>query len=230
MTTVVAVVAARDEAERISATVRAILAIPAVARVIVADDGSRDDTATSAIGAGATVTRRTRPAGKGSALEAGIEMAMRSGPVDAVLLADGDLGDSARALAGLLEPIVTGSADLVIAAFPAGAGGGGFGLVKRVARSSIRMLSGFEAREPLSGQRVLSVGALRDVRPLAAGFGVEAAMTVDAARAGLRILEVPCDLTHRRTGRNLRGFVHRGRQAIHIGRALMVRALRPGRR
>lgn len=229
MTDVVAVVAARDEAERIEGTVRALLGIPGVARVVVADDGSRDDTAALASAAGAAVTRRPRPLGKGSALEAGIEMALATGRPRALLLADADLGPTAASLAPLLGPVLDGTADLAIATFPAGAGGGGFGMVKRSARWAIARLSGYRAAEPLSGQRAISVGALREVRPIARGFGAEAAMTVDAARAGLRIVELPCVLSHRRTGRTAAGFLHRGRQALHIAVALVPRAV-PRRR
>lgn len=230
MTGVVAVVAARDEAERIAATVAALLDIPGVDRVVVADDGSRDDTAARAAGAGAAVTRRSRPRGKGAALEAGIDLALAGGPARVVLLADGDLGASARTLEALLPPVLSGSADLCIATFPAGAGGGGFGLVKRAARRAIAGLSAYSPVEPLSGQRAISTDVLREMRPLAHGFGVEAAMTVDAVRAGLRVVEVPCDLAHRRTGRTPAGFLHRGRQALHIGRALLPRAVARRRR
>jgi hypothetical protein len=41
-------------------------------------------------------------------------------------------------------------------------------------------------------------------------------MTADAARAGLTISEAPIDLEHRATGRDLRGFLHRGRQLRDI--------------
>ena len=50
-------------------------------------------------------------------------------------------------------------------------------------------------------------------------------MTIDAARAGLRIREVTLPLSHRATGRNLRGFAHRGRQQpplTHLGAAGLV--------
>ena len=41
-------------------------------------------------------------------------------------------------------------------------------------------------------------------------------MTADAASAGLAISETPVDLEHRATGRDLRGFLHRGRQLRDI--------------
>lgn len=39
-------------------------------------------------------------------------------------------------------------------------------------------------------------------------------MTVDAARAGLRISEIELPLSHEETGRDLGGFAHRGRQLL----------------
>ncbi|MGZ4441397.1 MAG: glycosyltransferase, partial [Gaiellaceae bacterium] len=79
-------VAARDEEERIGATVAALrLALPG-AEVIVADDGSRDGTAAAAAAAGATVL--SLPArGKGQALSA----AERAAPPGRLLLVDADL-------------------------------------------------------------------------------------------------------------------------------------------
>jgi hypothetical protein len=52
--------------------------------------------------------------------------------------------------------------------------------------------------------------------PVAAGFGVETRMTIDAAVAGLAVQEVELDLEHRNTGRDLRGFAHRARQLADL--------------
>jgi hypothetical protein len=92
--------------------------------------------------------------------------------------------------------------------------GGGFGIAKRVARALIRARTGFEAREPLSGQRALSTGARIAVFPLAPGFGAETRMTIDAVRAGVPVEEVELALEHRATGRDAHGFLHRGRQLL----------------
>jgi hypothetical protein len=88
-------------------------------------------------------------------------------------------------------------------------------------------LSHYRAEAPLSGQRAITTSCLAAVRPLAGGFGVETAMTIDAVRAGFRLVEIPVPgLTHRATGRTLRGFAHRGRQGLHIARAAALRAVR----
>jgi hypothetical protein len=216
---VVALVAANDEAGDIGATVRALRSIPPVSLVVVADDGSRDETASRAQEAGATVLRSPRRRGKGGALEGALE---RLSAADVWLLADADLGTSAANLEPVLREVLVGRADLVIAIPPRQAGGG-FGLVRRFAGWGIRRSSGFRAAAPLSGQRACTGRMLTACRPLAAGFGVEAAMTIDAVRGGGRVTEVPAEVTHRATGRGLRGFAHRGRQGLDIVRALIGR-------
>ncbi len=220
MPRVVALVPARNESDRIDATVTALRRLP-LDEVVVVDDGSEDETASRALAAGATVLSIPRNAGKGRAMEGALR---RLPAADVWLFADGDLGDSAAELAPLLTVILSGQADLAIATFPPGSGGG-FGIVKRFARLAIRMLSGLEVREPLSGQRAIRAAVLAVCRPIAGGFGVETAMTIDAVRGGFRVLEVSAAVSHRPTGRSIRGFAHRGRQGLDIGRAVAARAL-----
>jgi hypothetical protein len=197
-------VAARVEEESIVETVAALRQAFPDAEVIVADDGSRDATADRAEAAGATVLRLSRR-GKGQALSA----AERAATPGRLLLVDAEVrGD----LTPLL-PTNRASQGLSVAVF-AERQGGGFGIAKRVARVLIRLRSGFEAREPLSGQRALSPRARAAVFPLAPGFGAETRMTIDAVRAGITVEEVELALGHRATGRDARGFLHRGRQLL----------------
>jgi glucosyl-3-phosphoglycerate synthase len=193
-------VAARDEEERIGETVTALREAFPDGEVIVADDGSRDATADRAEAAGAVVLRLRRR-GKGQALSAG----ERAAPPGALLLVDADLR-------GDLAPLLDGEG-LRVAAFTERQGGG-FGIAKRVARALIRLRTGFDAREPLSGQRALSAHARAAVFPLAPGFGAETRMTIDAVLAGIRVEEIELPLEHRATGRDARGFAHRGRQLL----------------
>ena len=195
--------AARDEEDAIARAVESLRAQFPDAEVIVADDGSRDATAERAEAAGATVLRLPRR-GKGQALSA----AERAAPPGSLLLVDADLS-------GDLTPLCVAQRGLRVASF-ARREGGGFGIAKRVARELIRLRAGVEVNEPLSGQRALDARARATVFPLAPGFGAETRMTIDAARAGIEVHEIEVDLTHRATSRDLRGFVHRGRQLAHL--------------
>ena len=194
-------IAARNEAERIGETVRALRAELGDAEILVVDGASTDGTASAAEEAGAVVLR-LEERGKGEALSAG-ERVAAPGPL---LLCDADLR-------GSLTPLAEGDADLRVAAFTHRVGGG-FGIAKRVARELIHLRTGFKAREPLSGQRRLSERARAACFPLAPGFGCEVRMTIDALRAGLSVEEVDLDLDHRATGRDAAGFAHRGRQLL----------------
>jgi Glycosyl transferase family 2 len=195
------IIAARNEAGGIRETLAALQKEFPDAEIIVVDGSSDDETAERAEAAGAVVVRLART-GKGEALSAG-ERAAAPGPL---LLCDADLR-------GDLGPLTASSADIAVAAFKRRTGGG-FGIAKAVARFLIFLRTGYSAREPLSGQRYVGERARASCFPLAPGFGCEVRMTIDALRAGLRVVEVELDLDHRATGRDLAGFTHRGRQLV----------------
>jgi glycosyltransferase involved in cell wall biosynthesis len=219
-----AIVAARNEADRVGATVRALRGAFPEAKIWVADDASQDGTAEAAMAAGASVVSRGRPHGKGANVTAAAEAALSEGEGPAlVLLCDGDLAESAALLAPLVSAVRDGECDLAVAAFSRRVGGG-FGVALGFARWAIRRLCGFEASAPISGQRAMRADVLRATLPFAHGFGMEIGMTVDAVRAGYRVAEYELDLTHRATGRSFHGFVHRGRQLADFLRAYRARA------
>jgi glycosyltransferase involved in cell wall biosynthesis len=206
------IVAARNEADRIGPTLRALREAFPGAAVWVADDASGDGTAEAAVGSGAQVVSRRRPHGKGANVTAAAEAMLSSTEVpEIVLLCDGDLGESAVALRGLVEAVEAGRCDLAVAAFRVRVGGG-FGIALRFARWAVQRRCGYRANAPISGQRAMRTEVLRKVIPFAKGFGMEIGMTIDAVRAGYRIEELELDLEHRATGRTLGGFLHRGAQ------------------
>jgi len=208
----IAIVAARNEGDRVGATLRSLAAASPGIGLWVADDASSDDTRTEAMAAGATVIGRNRPHGKGGNVTAAATAALEGlDPRATVLLCDGDLADTAGRLVPLLEAVETGRCDLAIAAFERRVGGG-LGLAKGFARNAIERLCGLETAAPISGQRAMSAKVLADVLPFAPRYGMEIGMTVDAVRAGYRVTELELDLAHRATGRTLGGFLHRGRQ------------------
>jgi glycosyltransferase involved in cell wall biosynthesis len=211
----VVIAAARDEADRVGDTFDALAAAFPGARLLLADDASTDGTPEVAMQHGATVIRRQRSHGKGgnvtAAAEAALSELIEGDPEPVFLLCDADLGPSAGELAPLVAAVEAGECDLAVAAF-ARREGGGFGFALRYARDAIEELCGFRAEAPISGQRAMRIAVLRDVLPLADGFGMEIGMTVDAVRAGHRVSEIELPLTHRATYRTLRGFAHRARQ------------------
>jgi hypothetical protein len=215
-----AIVAARNEAANVQETVKALWQVPGVGRVVVVDDGSSDDTPDLVAEAGGDVIR-TDGHGKGQALDAAL------GLVDApfYLLVDADTGTTAEGAAPLLAAVMGGEADLAIGRLPP-LPGGGFGLVKDMAGWLVRRACGLRAAAPMSGQRAGTRAVLQSCRPLAAGFGVEPAMTTDAVRLGYRVVEIDVQMSHRATGRSLSGFAHRGRQGWHVLAAMAPRLLR----
>jgi glycosyltransferase involved in cell wall biosynthesis len=228
------IVTAYNEAELIGATLDAVSRAFPQARVLLADDGSTDDTPTLAAARGAHVIRSERMIGKGGAATLAAREALsnaraeRRGPdgdaggEPVFVLCDGDLGDSAARLGALADAVERGEADLVVAAFSRRVGGG-FGVARGFARWAIRRRCGLSTRAPISGQRALSAATLDDVLPFAHGFGMELGMTIDAVRADHRVVELELELEHRASGRTLAGFTHRGAQLLDFARAYLAR-------
>lgn len=236
MPPVAVVIPAYNEAERVGATVTAALALPGVDAVVVASDGSTDDTVRAAREAGATVWRSPRNQGKAAAMLAGAA-AVRTldarHPADGprhLLFLDADLERSAANAGPLIEPVAAGAADMTIGVFINRVKLAGHGFVVRLSGAGISRATGWMPAQPLSGQRCLTRAAFEAARPLARGFGVETAMSIDLKRKGFRVLEVEVDMAHRATGGDLAGQLHRGRQFADVAWALASRVTVQGKR
>jgi len=212
------IIPARNEEERISATVEAAKGLPHVKEVLVVDDGSTDETARLANEAGARVIVLRKNVGKAAAVMQGYALA----GFRWVLLLDADLAATATEADCLISPIVSGQADMTIARFPEVPGrGGGAGIVVRLARWGAYRLGGVKLRAPLSGQRCLEREAMEAALPFSGRFGLETSLNVAVARAGFRILEVETSMDHRVTHNDWRGRIHRARQCIDVVAALI---------
>jgi glycosyltransferase involved in cell wall biosynthesis len=226
---VAVVIPARNESDRIAATVRAAVGLPGVDIVVVVDDGSTDGTAAAAQDAGASVMRHARNRGKAAAMETGAEAVRlledneRRDRPRHLLFLDADLAETAAGAAPLAEPVREGRADMTIAVFSTRVKQGGHGIVVSLSGSGIMRATGWRPAQPLNGQRCLTRAAFEAARPLAPGFGVETGLTIDLLRQGMRITEVEVPLAHRATGGDWRSQVHRARQFVDVGRALTVR-------
>lgn len=212
------IIPAYNEAERIRQTIRAVRLLPNIAEIVVVDDGSADETASEALREGVRVVWHQANYGKGQALKTGIQSVQS----EVIVFADADMGKYASDLYKLIEPVVSGKADMTVAIFPPVQGKQGFGLVKGLSKWGIRRLTGYTSQAPLSGQRAVRKQMIRKLS-LADGYGVEVGMTIDALLAGYRVLEIPVTMRNREFGRTLGGFLHRGRQFLHILRVLLER-------
>jgi len=228
------VIPAKNEADRIGATVRAAARVPGADLIVVVDDGSSDGTAAAAQQAGARVARHPRNRGKAAALETGAEavrllesaQAESAGPQPVphlLLFLDADLGDSAAAAGPLAGPVRDGTADMTIAVFSSRVRKGGFGFVTAASGAGIERATGWRPAQPLNGQRCLTRAAFEAALPLAAGWGAETGLTIDLLRRGLRVTEVEVPLAHRATGNDWRSQVHRARQLGGVALALAAR-------
>jgi Glycosyl transferase family 2 len=226
---VAVIIPARDEADRIEATVTAAAGLDGVAFVVVVDDGSRDATAALARGAGAVVLRHPRNRGKGAAMETGaaavrlVDQREDRDPPRHLLFLDADLAGTAALAGPLAAPVLAGAADMTVAVFSTAVKLGGHGLVVGLSGAGIRRATGWRPAQPLNGQRCLTRAAFEAARPLAHGWGVETGLTIDLLRKGLRITEVQVELAHRATGTGLRAQLHRAHQLADVARALAVR-------
>ena len=210
---VAVVIPAKDEQDRIAGTVRACKAIPGVDLIVVVDDGSSDDTQQVARHAGAATVRHTVNRGKASAMETGANIVAMHDAEGAephlLLFIDADLGESAAETTPLVEAVNQGRCDMAIAVLPPQPGAGGRGFVTGLARNSIECAVGWRPTQPLSGQRCITREAFDAAHPLSSGWAVETALTISVLGAGYTALEVPCNISHRPTGNDLRGQLHR---------------------
>jgi glycosyltransferase involved in cell wall biosynthesis len=213
--TVSIILPAFNEADRLGATLDALIHRRMCDEIVVVDDGSTDNTAQVAAQRDVRVVRRPTNHGKGAAMNAGL-MGARG---EFIVFLDSDLGDSASGAQPIIDAVKSGEADLAIGSFSTP--GGGFGFVLKFARWGVRRMCGYEARSPLSGQRAMRRAVLEAVYPFREDFGVETAMLIDAVRAGFKVQEVHVNLSHRPTGRTLKGFLHRAKQGFDILRALL---------
>ena len=159
--------------------------------IIVADNGSTDQTRAVAEAHGAKVVYEAER-GYGAACQMGIGAL---GQVDIIVFLDGDYSDDPRQMADLVDPILAGKAELVIGSRVLGITEKGaltpqqrFG--NWIACRLIRRL--FHVRySDLGPFRAIRAQALNDLAMRDRAFGWTVEMQIKAARARLAIAEVP---------------------------------------
>ncbi len=218
------IIPAYNEEKRIVNTLLAVKGISQIQNILVMDDGSKDHTFLKASSVqGIEVVRKEVNEGKGKALYEGIERVIED--ADIIVFADADLEESAKDIEKLIIPIIEDVADVTIAKFPSAKKKGGFGLVKKLAKTGVYINTGRQLDTVLSGQRAFKKEVIQHINHGYTGYGVELGMTIDILNNGYRIQEVEVNMHHNETGRDLSGFIHRGRQFFQILRVLIKKTI-----
>ena len=216
MEKIAVVIPAYNEADIIGDTIKALQTMKEISEIIVVDDGSTDSTWKVAEDSGAYVIRCEKNLGKGCALEKGKQVC--NGTI--IVFLDADVGKSAIEIHKIIKPIQEGICDVTIARFGRAKQKGGFGIVKTISRYGVKWITGQYIESVLSGQRAFKAEVLKNIS-IGKGYGAEVAMTIDIIKKGYRILQCDVNMTHKETGRNFQGFLHRGRQMYHIIKVLL---------
>lgn len=171
---VAAVIPAYNEAPNIGRVLNRVVRSPHVDEVIVVCDGCEDNTAAVAGRYRVTVIELPENVGKGGAMMAGVQHT----DAEVILFLDADLiGLSHSHIRSLVEPVVSGQADMSLGVFDDG----------RPATDLAQKLMPF-----LTGQRAVRREIMERIPELEESrFGVELALSRYAEKQRLRVVKLP---------------------------------------
>ena len=203
-----------DERENLAEISAAILGALPGATLLVVDDSSPDGTGDVADELAAAdprirVRHRAAKEGLGRAYLDGFGVALEGG-ASVVIQMDADWSHDPAALPGLIAPVTTDRADLVIGSrYTAGGGVEDWGVIRRIisrgGSTFARIMLRLAPHDLTGGFKAWRAGTLEAV-PFegvrAGGYVFQIEMTYRAARFGARIVEVPITFRDRRLGQS----------------------------
>jgi glycosyltransferase involved in cell wall biosynthesis len=225
-----AIVPAYNEAGSISSVIAEIRSADPELEIVVVDDGSIDGTAQLARAAGARVLQLPYNLGIGAAVQTGLRYACEEG-YDVAVQIDGDGQHDARELAQLLEPVVSGRADIAVGTRFAGARSYRASLGRRIGialfAGAVSLIVRQRVTDTTSGFRAMN---RRGICLFALDYPhdyPEVEATVLVFRHRLRMVEVPVAMRQREIGRSsitpFRSLYYMSKVSL----ALFVGLLRP---
>jgi len=193
------VVPCLNEEATIGLVVRKFRAVLPAAELYVVDNNSTDATERVAREAGATVLRETRR-GKGHA----VRKAFREVEADIYILVDGDDTYPAEEAPRLIQPIVDGDADVVVATRLGHDTRSEFRWVNRLGNrlllGALNLVFGVRLTDLLSGYRVMTREYVKQAPILASGFELETELSILAFEREFRTVEIPVRVRSRPEG------------------------------
>ena len=185
-----------NEAESLPATLAALpRSIPGIDTIelLVIDDGSRDDTAGVARRWGVHHVERHRTnRGLAAAFRTGLQRALDEG-ADIVVNTDADNQYEGGDIGKLVEPILTGEADVVIGDRGVGENAH-FGpfkrLLQRLGSAVVRRLSRTDITDAVSGFRAITRSAAQRIN-ITSDFSYTTDMLIQAGRKRMSVVSVP---------------------------------------
>ncbi|MFH1037351.1 MAG: glycosyltransferase family 2 protein [PVC group bacterium] len=216
-----ALIPAYNEAGRIADVVKG--ARQFVSRVLVVDDGSADETAARAAGAGAEVIRQPVNRGKGAVLRTGFE-ALTAGGADPIIVLDGDGQHDPAEIPAFLDAARRTGAEIVVgnrmqaaSAMPPVRY-----WTNRVMSKILSRLIGQEVPDSQCGYRLITRRVLERLSLTTGNYDTESEMLIQASRLGFTIRSIPVKTIY--TGQTSK--IHPGRDTLRFIK-LVLRNLPP---
>ena len=216
---VLAVIPAHNEAGAIAPVVKAVRALGH--GVLVVDDGSTDATAALAKGAGASVLSTGKKTGKGNALRAGFDYAVKNA-YEVVVALDGDGQHDPADIALFLECHRLTGASLV--------NGNrmhaprGMPLVRMATNAFMSWLISLICRQRIPdsqcGFRLIAADVLKNIRLECSDFEIETELLIKASRKNFRIASVPIATIYRNEQSKIKPVRDTLRFVRYIARAM----------
>lgn len=201
----VAIVPAYNEAGSVAQVISEIRAADPAMDVVVVDDGSRDATAAIASRAGAVVLRLPFNLGIGGAVQTGYRYALENGYQIAIQV-DGDGQHLPTEIPKLLEPILSGQADMVVGTRWRGEGDYRAPLGRRIGielfARLVSLIVGQRVTDTTSGFRAVNRTGIRLFAVDYPHDYPEVETTVLVFRHRMRMVEVPVVMRERAAGQS----------------------------
>lgn len=208
------VIPAYNEGPSVGLVVRKVLKHKQINRCVVINDGSSDDTARKAKGAGAIVLSLKRNSGAGAAIYQGLRFLRKFSP-DVVVILDGDGQHDPAYISRLIAVVLTG-ADYVVASRYVEPSKNVTTVFRKIGTQCISMWIffwyGAKIFDPTSGYRAFNKKLLQQLCRIYPTRFSEPEIILCLLEQGVVIQEIPCQM-------KLRSF---GKSSISIRKAMQL--------